>query len=412
MGKLEDNLRTFGLGEFDADELREIYERLVAKMRIGVERTGEATEADGGVYAFDSQVKPLGADWMDQVAEGEQVAVGNFGGTNWQAGRGKLENKKVELSICHEREFDRGEREFESVEEFCGVMVELLRLGCGEGGQVPSKVAISFGFQHVPMWTELGLDCVVPTDEPAKFWKIHGMSGRKLGEVIVGEAAKAGWEIEKIFLVNDTVATALAYPGARIGWVAGTGTNGTLAHTDHKQGHLVNLEVGRAQVLDHKPWWEEMRKRELVPETEMIAEHVSGGEYFTKQLAVAADRILGLDTSVIEAILERDGRIMNQMIRGEKVEGLEVSNDELAGLVKVSKRIYGRSGQMIGAMMAAAITVSEIEEPAVAVEGSVIWKGYRVREIVEKVVRELVGKKVKLEQVLGGQGVAALAMVS
>lgn len=421
-GMLEEvisQLNELGIRELEKTELQSLLEANCRAIEIGLKRKGKPTEEDGGCLAFNSLVHPLPEDVLERIAPGRKVVVGNFGGTNWQSKLAIFKEGEIKFLAGHEVFFPQKDREFENPESLAESMVN--QLSQNIGGEKPKVVAISFGFQQEPVWTDYGLDAKVPTDEPAKYWKVQGLAGTKIGELIIKEAKKRGWEIEKIYITNDTIATALDLPGAFLGFVAGSGTNGCLTDERFRYGAFVNLESGALHTLPETEILKKMRDWGWLPEGDNYLEYSTGGDFLIKQLAatfkhlhLSYESLLDCSSKIVSYSAAFDKENVERLLgRGR---GFELPHQEFLIIQETSRRILQRCGQIIGATVSAMIKVTRADQdlkiPLIPTEGSVIWKGTGVLDVAEKTIRDLLGIKAKniFLPALGTRGIATFAL--
>lgn len=408
-------LGRLGIKEFHPAELKSFLRTTNKAICIGMVRKGEPTEADGGCLAFNSLIEPLPEDALKFIQPGSQVVVGNFGGTRWQAGLAEFDGSQVNPNISQERVFPQDKRQFKSPKLFAQEMVKQLSEAAGE--QKPSVVALSFGFQQNPEWTDYGLDAAVPLDEPAKYWVVKGLAGKKIGALIIEEAKKQGWQIEKIYITNDTNATALDHPGARYGFVGGSGTNACLAIPSYKGGCLQNLEAGRLRSFPETDIIRLMRRLQLLPGEDNIAEFYTGGDFLIKQLASVGELFkLIMETNYGPALLEQGSEIVSLWARGDKevIEnqlGQRISETDFAILEKTSKRILTKAGQTMGIMMASIVAIAGGPKPVIPAEGSVLWQAEGAMKATQETLETLLPDNCpQIIEASGTRGIAIYAL--
>lgn len=289
-------------------DLEEISKRLFKAMEIGVHRSGEATDQDGGVWAFDSKINPLKSN---ATYAPHEVAIAGFGGTNWQAGVAVIKGTTVELEMRSNRSFGTHERYFASAHEFFDTMVEVILAGFED--TPPSTLALSFGFLHHNHWVETGLDAIVPVDTPAKYWHITGLADCSLSEGLIAAAAKRQWKLSRIYVANDTVGSVLSKPGTTMAMVAGTGVNAAIAIADAKQGNILNLELGRAPILPLTKSLEWLFEHTALPSNQPCLEYAAGGEFHRFHL-IALAGMAGESEEVLNAIKHGTSSLVSEIV--------------------------------------------------------------------------------------------------
>jgi hypothetical protein len=414
--QLPKTLDDLGITPLTLSQINATHQAVLGAIRLGVSHPNAQAADQGGADAFLTQVQPLRSrDWR-HIPEGTRVALANFGGYNWQVGFGYRHQNRVKVEITKEQVFPEQNRRFANPKAFAQTMLALLL--DGTKGQKLPVLGISFGFQHEGLKTPYGLDALVPVDAPAKHWEIKGLANTRMGKLLQEVAKeKFGWNLTQVYLVNDTIATALGILDSRLGFVGGEGTNGCFAHPKDNQGQFINGELGRLTVFPKTKLVDELIRTHRVPSQDhgQLAEYFSGGNYLIKQLLMAVSLLKDSFPIPVKLPENPNSAWVSRLALNQETD-LAAPTQLL--LAEIAGRILARAGQTMGLFMAGMVAYvypqsfpGKIIIPAV---GSVLFKGTGVLPACRRTLKTILGsqaKMIRIQESSDLQGVAHLALI-
>lgn len=430
--------------KFSSVELGMYFMGLKQEILIGLKRNGPRVEDDGGLEAIDSTVKPVTGEQADKIPVDSMVIYGAYAGTNWITGLAtKIGKNVIEQHLVTKSFLDKSTRSFSSREEFAAML----------GGQIKEAIetlntsinkintlAISFGFPFKSEVTNYGRDAVLQIEHLTKSWYIRGASGMYLGKYVLEYLHKIGIDyIKKVYFANDTTAVSLdvsaKYSSVQaenmvslpIGFVMGTGDNGSAVFEGYKNNNLINLEIGSATAVKADQVMERMIKEKTVPTKKAIIEYYMGGDYLLARLATSMFLLQengAVKNDYYNALLKYAlGAKITSKLAAREVPAEDLSElfkfrvkaDELFMLNEVAKRTIAKGGQAAGLMVAAVCDVAgwvDGLKGAIPVEGTVFSQGFGFRESVRKTMKLLVPKhKLIFVPGSGTRGISTEAMI-
>ncbi len=429
--------------KFNSVELGVTFAQLKNEILIGLRRKGQKVRDDGGVEAIDTTIKPVSWEQFKKVKDGH-VLYGAYAGTNWITGLAfKLNSSVIEQKLVTKSFFDRKERSFSSRESFAKMVGNQIKeaIDTLNVDTKVSAIAISYGFPQIPKITKYGRDAIITAEHLTKSWYIKNGKGMCLGEYILKylRSINLGF-INTVYFANDTTAVALDVSAKRssskdellislpVGFVMGTGDNGSAIFKGFKNDNLVNLEIGSASSVDSDTILDEMIKENLVPTKVPIIEYFMGGDYLLARLAVSMKFIQEnkiTRNNYYQALLKyaKESKITSKLasrdISAEELSELlhlSVKADDLFILNEVAKRILAKGAQVAGVMVASVCDLAGWGKGiygAVPVEGTVFWQGYRFQERVKKTLKTLLPyNKLTFVPGSGTRGIATEAMIN
>lgn len=429
--------------KFSPVELGMYFAHLKQEILTGLKRKGIKKEDDGGLEAIDSTIRPITSEEADKISTDSQVIYGAYAGTNWITGLAtKVGKNVIEQHLVTKSFLDKSKRNFPSRESFAKMLGEQIKetVETINSGSKINTLAISFGFPFLSVDTKYGRDALIQTEHLTKSWYIKDGKGMHLGKYVLDYLVKIGLGyINKVYFANDTTAVSLdvsaKYSSVQaenmvslpIGFVMGTGDNGSAVFAGYKNDNLVNLEIGSATSIRADQILERMIKEKTVPTSQAIIEYYMGGDYLLGRLATSM--LLLQEAGVIKndfynSLLKYAlGAKITSKLAAREVPAEELSQlfrfkvkaDELFMLNEVAKRTISKGGQVAGLMVAAVCDVANWTNElkgAIPVEGTVFSQGFGFRESVRKTMKLLVPKhKLIFVPGSGTRGIATEAMI-
>lgn len=431
---MESRLDAIGLQPFTEEELRGLSLRLSRSISIGLARTGAPTTTDGGALAAPTGMQPITLEQVQQVPDGVRGITAACGGTNWVFAETRKEpSGQVTMGRSATRKFLENERQYtyDSFTEIIAEGIAGLAKECGLMNESTLPVSISLGFPQINTDTAEGdVDALLPRRKLPKFWvitdydeSVPALKQPSLAQLIkVKFTAKGISGVDQIVILNDTVAVALDVQhggkdgaDAPVGFVFGTGTNAAL-FAGQKKG-LVNLEIGHTEVMEQDKVLEVMQRHGWVPENRSYMEYWMGGAFLSARV-MAAVELVGELVSDAAAINQQIAGSDNQSLVSELAQGgsagLSLADHDLKILQACSQRVLHQAAQLIGVHLVTVCQAAKAVTGAVSIpyEGSVLGKGFEVRQQALEVVKLLLPKmELKPYEASGMVGVAKLAMV-
>lgn len=429
--------------KFTPLELKAAFERMKKEILIGLKRKGEKTFADGGLAAIDTTIKPITSDQLQKVSSDTKVLYGAYAGTNWvtglaiKVGKSVLEQKLVTKSFLN-----KADRRFSSREDFAKMVGEQIREAvlALNGDKKILALAVSFGFAQIPKNTKYGRDAILTTDYLTKSWYIKNGNRMPVGAYLTKYLAKIGLSyISKVYFANDTTAVALDVSAKftseaaekaislPIGFVMGTGDNGSAVFAGYKNDNLVNLEIGCATELGTDMVLRRMIKEGLTPTKSPIIEYYMGGDYLLARLATSM--LLLQEKNVTKNNYFRalvkyapGAKVTSKLAAREMVAEelsellhLKVNANDLFILNEVARRMIIKGGQVAGTMVSAVCDLAgwgSGVNGAIPVEGTVFSQGFGFRETVRKTMKLLIPQhQLVFVPGSGTRGIATEAMI-
>lgn len=421
---------------FTQAELQTHYTNLRTAIQIGMNRNGEATTADGGLPAYPTTITPITHEDTALIPTGTQAIACACGGTNWMFSIAKKnEDGSITLSEPVVKPIPEKERihTFESFTNLFATEIMNVVNEYGLNNETALPIAISFGFPHSTLRLPNGdMDARIVSNQLPKFWEITDYNDSltleqqpSLAGLLRTHLDQKGLKsIGPIVFVNDTVAVALDVEDngrnaqtIPAGFVFGTGVNAAMYNGNEKG--IVNLESGHSSILPKDPVLLEMERRGFVPIKESDMEFWVGGGFLPHRMAGAISLLddIFLDSPQLIASITQNS---NQAIVSDIAEGtsarqleLHVGPNENEIVQEIARRALMMSGQLIGVMLAAvsAETGAPLEKAFVPYEGSLLQKGFKVKETALSTVQMLLpGSHIEPYKANGILGVAKLAM--
>ena len=256
---------------------------------------------------------------------------------------------------------------------------------------------------------------------------IEGSAGKLVGASLLEELERRGAGKKKIVILNDTAAVLLggsatldlsAYSGF-IGQVSGTGTNTCcllpasritkLGLTDSTK-MIVNLESGLYDELPRGDFDLILDQESNNPGLKLFEKMTAGvylGELCRLMLRAAADEGL-LDPKTAENArnLGRiDSAVIDAWASGEQLEDFCGSAEDREFVKTLCLAVFERSARCMCTNLAAIMLLtgegSDPEKPVcVCAEGSLVQKGRHYRPVLEKLLKEQAGEKLRKYAVL------------
>jgi hypothetical protein len=434
----ESAVQRIGLVEFPtlAERIRR-KDLLVEQIRIGFDRIqrGEPpTQEDGGILAIPTDL-PSHIDERDwtPVPVGDPGVTAEFAGTNWKVHSSKKQpDGSLALTQTHLVEYPEPDRKVSFDEFVTRLCTPLAEAHLTSHGDTPFNGFVALGFPHANVHTpgSPDVDAYFLFDDKGrgpKEWQItdwdperdrNPETARRLGPAVRQKLTELGIsQVESLVFINDTSAVALDRDAQRQaidvllldffpnGNVGGSGTNKTIKG--------VNTEIGHA-FWPHDEIWQRMRDNGWT-QNEKPEMETETGQYLSLRLA-AGLQILG-DEGLIpdaEAKAERivreskdDPAYISKLATGE----VEADSQTQA----LALRVLRRAGQVYGIADAAAAESAlgertpDATPAAMLTEGSVVHKGYGIKETAETTAAEL-GQPVRIIEASGAKGVTFLGM--
>lgn len=435
-------LDTNGLRAYTSEELAQYNATLRNAISIGVARTTTPTMSDGGLLAFPTGITPITAADTALIPAGTPSITCACGGTNWIF---TVARKQADGSVTKEEPFikpipdNQRQHTYASLtalfaDEIMNVVHEYDLM------QVPHlPIAISFGFPQTNIRLPNGdIDARLSSRILPKFWQVTDLDESvppelqpSLAGMLRAALTQRGLQsIGNIVFVNDTVAVALDVrhqsaerPDLPVGFVFGTGMNAAVDAKDAAGGNdngIVNLEVGRAEILPADRVLQEMQRRSLVPTIKSELEYWVGGGFLIGRVVGGVASISDVFTDpeqLIRAMLASSNQaLVSDMAVGASARQLElrVGPGEYVLLQEIARRVLTAAGQLIGVIIASVCAEAGYASGAVYVpyEGSLLAKGIGVQKAALQTVRALLpGSDVLPYKADGVIGAAKLAMV-
>lgn len=424
-------------------ELDELFGCLKKEILIGLKRKGEKKIEDGGLEAIDTEIKPISYSQLEKVPVNTQVIYGAYAGTNWITGVAvKLEKKVSEQKLVTKTFINKKNRIFQTTDLFaemiCGQIIEAASL-INDPKSI-STLAISFGFPQIPKNTLYGRDALLSSDRLTKSWHIHGGAQTLVGEKLLSKLKEKGFGfIKNIYFANDTTAVALdvsakfdsnkgeSLVSLPIGFVMGTGDNGSAVFTGYKKNHLINLEIGSAVGFGSDMVMKKMIEDNLLPTSFSVIEYYMGGDYLLARLSTALE-MLFLQKITKVNFGEKLQKYAKEAKITSKLAGKELSAEELSELLntkvnaddvfvlnEVAMRILLKGAQIAGCMVASVCDLAGWGKGiygAIPVEGTVFTQAFKFRETVRKTLKTLLPHhKLTFVPGSGTRGISTEAMI-
>ena len=420
-------------------EIGAAFAQLKNEILIGLKRISDKKSDDGGLEAIDSSIKPISAKDLEKVSSDTKVLYGAYAGTNWITGIAlKLGKSILEQRLVTKSFLNKSERNFKSRDEFAKMVGDQIKEACdtlNSDKKSLSIIAVSFGFPQIPKTTKQGRDAMLTAEHLTKSWYIKDGVELLVGKYVLEYLKSIGLGfINRIYFGNDTTAVALdvsaKYLSEKtedleslpIGFVMGTGDNGSAVFRGYKNDNLVNLEIGSAVGFGTDQILEEMMKENLVPTKTPIIEYYMGGDYLLARLAISM-KLLGKNNFYKALMTYAPGSKITSRLAAREVVAeelsdllkLRVSSDDLFMLNEVAKRMMNKGGQVAGTMVAAVCDLAgwgKDVHGAIPIEGTVFHQGFGFREMVRRTMKLLLPKnRLVFLQGSGTRGIATEAMI-
>ncbi|MGH7245646.1 MAG: hexokinase family protein [Candidatus Levyibacteriota bacterium] len=202
-------------------------------------------------------------------------------------------------------------------------------------------------------------------------------SKENLYEGLVGE--KVGEEIEKycknslsVSVANDTICLLLAGKDttpweASAGGIVGTGVN--FAFFD-KENEIINLEAGRFNKFVQTETGKIIDKNSVCPNEYLFEKEVSGAYLFEH----------------FNLFCQQKNISYSPLKNSEELNNLAADTNNPRG--EIARNIITHSAQLVACEIAG-ITFYKKQNMTFLMEGSIFWKGYQYKKIIEETVRKL-----------------------
>lgn len=407
-----------GIKENNVLTLHGLKENFAKALDIGFERQDKnMIGKDGGLMAIDTGIEPLKLEDIDWLKPGSVCFVCAVGGTNWEMGIVKVvENGMTEyghLQTLKMRDFTRDEagglKQY-SASEISKLIGEKVFMVLQEAWIDPAWIdalAIAFGFAQDNQRLDYGVEARLNSDSSCKDWQFVLEEGKQpfIGQGVIRfltEATRGKWRAETVAIGNDTNQTAndltailnntLDESGAEIlnmGLVAGTGNNICIDR--------FNLESGD-WLINSDPALEKLHQLGRLQIDYDIAVYKTGGKYLIDRLGAAV--LLMGETGLLngpyrqtaEQIFRAKGGELSHIAKGE-IEFKAFNQKDMGKIQLMARMILDEAADLIAAMTLAAAEAAGYDSARgkkglVLAEGSVLWKGYGVKEKVEAVIRD------------------------
>ncbi len=238
----------------------------------------------------------------------------------------------------------------------------------------------------------------------AKGWELQDIQNKNPGALL--ETALNNRKLEVVGVLNDTIATQLASPGAVSGIILGTGSNFSITDA---QGNIINLEAGSTNNIPESLRTEsdEVVLRDSEPQGKQMFEKMISGKYLVQLLR---ENIRNLAKSAkegnylqiaqsskwddLESVLLGKLAIANDklelisLIKEYLGEDISVSEAEAFEMQNISQTLLKRSGLLLGSAIAQVLkNVTVSGKKKIVIDGSVYWKNELVKQGFEEALK-------------------------
>lgn len=434
--EIDQRLDELGLRALTIEELQALSGRLHEAISIGLNRTGEPTITDGGVLAAPTGVQMITPQDVKRVPDHQRGITAACGGTNWIFAETQKEpSGQVVIGRSFVRTIPENERQhtFESFAEIIADGLARVAQQCDLMNEDVLPLSVSLGFPQINVETDQGdIDAHIPRRKLPKFWEITDydeaippLQQPRLGHLIKEKLrAKGVRGVEKIVLVNDTVAVALdvQHDGeqgkdAPVGFVFGTGTNGAL-YANPRAG-IVNLEIGHAAIMEQDELLHVMQRHGWAPDTRQIMEYWMGGAFIPARVMAGVELLSEFVSSADivnqQIATSQNPALISDMARGRQspLVGLSLVADDYVVAQTCAMRALHQAAQLIGVHIATVCHVIQYTQGVAFIpyEGSVLGKGHHVKQTALATAKILVPNlQLKPYEASGMIGVGKLAM--
>ncbi|MCA9385592.1 hypothetical protein KC717_03005 [Candidatus Dojkabacteria bacterium] len=399
-------LTPLGLRPFLDAELSAIHRKLSNAISIGTQRASEPTTLDGGVLGVRTSTHQISPKDFDKIPVGSSVISCAYAGTNWittlvsKTKEGELKTDTEKLT-----EIQESERSC-TYNELCKRMAdEIIQLAEETDISNTTILAISFGFPHSNVSTSYGIDAQITSRGLTKHWEIIDLesyeSFEPLGKTILSllKNHDKTKHLSYIYILNDTNAvshfrTSSTENQLPVGFVFGTGVNASLGE--------YNLEIGKVllpeDIANSDKIHSETENLRLLPSNDDrdVIENWIGGDFLKDKVAGALS-LLEKKQQIPQGLGMWFAETKNHSLVSDYAQGgictvanhIQVSEREASVLCEIITNISSitliRASQLIATIIASVIqhhtkTPSQFSIP---IEGSVFWKGYKVKEITQ-----------------------------
>lgn len=391
-------------------DINKIYQDLLNELKKGIAR-----DPNRKILAIETGIDPITlAEWK-KVSVGKKVITGAYAGTNWITAL--VEKGTNGLPIYKElsKTVITSDKHNITIDDFVELMAQNV-LFATKNLDLSNidTVAIALGFSQRNQKTPYGVEAQFNVKYPGKTWNILDFDESKtpedqpfLGKILLEKLGNFGLKNFKyVFFENDTNAVSnyindlTTDNSLGVGFVFGTGDNAALGS--------INFELGRLDLIEADEIYNALVKEKIFTDSFKKFEHWMGGHYIKRRLAM--DMKLQGETEVFDLIMaNHDGTILSDIAAG-------LYNNQILGKAETSaQRILTETGQLIGITLAAVATTGLYNPnlPAILpVEGSVFWKGYKVREIAQDTLNSLIpNNKLQIVQAAGIIGIGQAACI-
>lgn len=353
--------------------------------------------------------------------EGESALILEIGGTNVFAARGVIIDGKPQIAtgsrgIPIQTRGELSKRKFTHPNEF---FTEVLRHAdpVARGWHI-TKLGIIYTFAATAQQSKLGVDARSP-EELTKNFRIDGISQRPVGDALIDYMYQAGYDIsdlESLVVLNDTPATLLSIPGAKIGGIIGTGYNLAMM----VEGKIYNLECGEFASVPQYSLSRTVDGWSDNPGSQIAEKQISG-----MYLGMAMEKAMSelgswgfflekrhegfLDGKVVSDILNGDVAAVSEYMAGDVNEGM------MAMLTPVARMLRLRSATLVATHLATIVDTFLKEFPQfdviVPIEGSVFWQMPEYQQLVSKLIAGAIEKRFLFPQIDHAGALGATAAV-
>lgn len=237
-----------------------------------------------------------------------------------------------------------------------------------------SMLALNFGFPQQPIFENGEIDSILL--ENTKEHALSGLIGKKVGQEFENYIQQTAKQTISVSVANDTIClllsglTKFSYQELAAG-IVGTGLNFALFYDRNTP---INLEGGNFNQFTPSPDTQEIDKTAANPGKMLFEKEIAGGYLYKR----------------FNLLLQQENISYPPLKSGNQLTVLAEERKDRLG--DIARMLLENSAQLV-ACAVAAIMEFQKKDLAFVMQGSVFWKGYKYRDIVEITVKLLTSYK-------------------
>lgn len=348
--------------------------------------SAQSQQSHSSLAWFDSQISTSESQNINDT-----VAVIDLGGTNLRYAIAQIQQSQIQWLTPLQKEI--AQNQHASLHDYVDWLIQKI-LPLAKQHTV-DKLHFILSYPHEPIRFNNHITAIITSE--TKGIQIPGLIGQDIGKLLLTQAQHAGWLIQQLIILNDTIATTLTQT-AKFGLVIGTG--GNIASVHPNKPHLRNVEAGNFDAIPHTQASYTLDQQER-PGTQTIEKQTTGRYLY--RLLIEQLKLDQIDPRLISHIEDispqYESGLLNYFQSSDfSMLNYDISSEQQQLLTQISNTLLTTSAQAWGLMLAACINLNQLPEQSldIPVTGGVILNNPHYHQTVQQVCAQLTQKQINL----------------